>query len=297
MSHIIRPPAVAGQFYPEDKDELYELIHRCFTNPEGPGKFPSSSSGRGVSSQPSKVEFVIVPHAGYIYSGTVAAFSYKVAFDFFQQFGEEITVIILGPNHYGIGSGVAISGADFWETPLGRVKIAKDVRKKLVKKSAMLDVDDHAHSREHSIEVQIPFIQAMMGSQIDRVSFVPVCMMLQDMETATDIANTLEAFVQESETPCLVIGSSDLTHYEPHDRAEKKDRALLEEVSKIDVSSFYTVLERKNVSACGYGAIASTMSIARKLGRKKGELLKYATSGEISGDKSSVVGYSSVHFL
>jgi len=295
---IIRPAVVAGQFYPDEKDELYELIHRCFTGPLGPGRFPSAQDSNATK-EVSRVECILVPHAGLIYSGPVAAFSYQIAFDFFQQFkkAKEIIVIILGPNHYGIGSGVAISGADLWETPLGRLKVAKDARKIFASKSTILDIDDLAHSREHSIEVQLPFIQAMAGSRPDKISLLPISLMLQDMATALDVSKALFDLVRESDSPYLVIGSSDLTHYEPHDRAEKQDKSLLAEIAKIDVSGLYTILERKNISACGYGAIASVMQLSKKLGRKSGELLRYATSGETSGDKSSVVGYSSVHFV
>jgi MEMO1 family protein len=297
MSQIVRPPAVAGQFYPSDKDELYELIHWSFTSSLGPGKFPTLNYALDIDHN-SKFRVVVVPHAGYIYSGPVAAHSYEIVFNFFQEFrnAKDLAVVILGPNHYGLGSGVAISGADFWETPLGRVRVAKDIRKRMISESNIVDIDDLAHSREHSIEVQVPFIQAMAGSNPDRISIVPVSMMLQDIETAREVGETLYSAVRSSETPCLIIGSSDLTHYEPHDIAYRQDHFLLAEVEKINLTSFYAVLERNNISACGYGAIAAVMHLSKKFGLSKGVLLKYATSGDTSGDRSSVVGYSSVHF-
>lgn len=293
----MRSPAVAGQFYPSDKDELYELIHWCFTSSVGPGKFPSQNSADN-SEKISKTECLVVPHAGYIYSGPVAAFSYKIAFDFFRKFQaeREIIVVILGPNHYGIGSGVAVPSADFWETPLGRVRIAKDLRKKLVESSAIIDTDDLAHSREHSIEVQIPFIQAMAGNQVDKVAILPICLMLQDIETATELGNSLAKIANVSGVPMLLLGSSDLTHYEPHEVAVRQDHALLNEIEKVAISPFYGTLERRNITACGYGAIASVMGVSKHLQKQKGSLLKYATSGDTSGDKSSVVGYASVRF-
>jgi MEMO1 family protein len=290
---IIRQPAVAGQFYPRDRDELYEQLHRCFTSPLGPGRYPSTSVAK-VSRQ----ECLIVPHAGYIYSGPVAAFSYDIVHDFFQTFKNEkdIFVIILGPNHYGIGSGVALTDADFWETPLGRVKIAKELRARLADTSDIMDVDPLAHSREHSIEVQIPFLQAMAGTLIERVSILPISMMLQDSETVAEVAKDLSDIVSKSREPFLILGSSDLTHYEPRGQASKKDLLLLAEVEKLVIPSFYTVLERNNVSACGYGAIASVMHMARELQKARGTLLKYATSGDTTGDSSAVVGYSAVRF-
>lgn len=298
MSLSIRQPAVAGQFYPSDKDELYELIHRCFTNSIGPGKFPSPLSSQKTE-EISRVECVIVPHAGYAYSGPVAAHSYKVAFDFFQKFKEEerIIVFIFGPNHYGIGSGVALSGANKWRTPLGDAVLATDIVKRLASDSKIMDIDDISHSREHSIEIQIPFLQAMAGNLEDRISIIPICLMLQDIDTAVEVGNEVFSLIEHSKFPFLVIASSDLTHYEPQDKAALKDHALLEEVAKLQIPSFYNVLERRNVTACGYGAIAAVMHISKKLGRRSGLLLKYATSGDTSGDKSSVVGYSAVHFL
>lgn len=299
MPSQIRPPAVSGQFYPDEKDELYELIHRCFTHSIGPGKFPSLIRNKEDAAGLSRVESIIVPHAGYIYSGPVAAHSYKVAFDFFQKFSEEkeILAVILGPNHYGIGSGVALSGAQFWETPLGKVRVSKTASEALANETSIIDIDDLAHSREHSIEVQIPFIQAVAGSLVEKISIVPICLMLQDSETALEVADQISSFIGSYDVPCLVVGSSDLTHYEPNERARQKDLALLAEVIKMNVPSFYNTLERKNVSACGYGAIASVMRLSKIAGKSSGTLLKYATSGDTSGNNSSVVGYSSVHFV
>jgi MEMO1 family protein len=290
---------VAGQFYPNDRDELYEEIHRSFTSSIGPGRFPSISSTSRNEQKISRVECIIVPHAGYVYSGPVAAHSYKVAFDFFQKFRNEkrIIVIILGPNHYGIGSGVALSEVSSWRTPLGDVNLAKDLGKLLVSTSKIIDSDEIAHSREHSIEVQVPFIQAVAGQLISRISILPISLMLQDMETTSEISEEIRKLIEhKDEIPFLIIGSSDLTHYEPNDKASKKDHELLAEVEKLSTSSFYTVLERRNVSACGYGCISTVMQISSKLNKKKGILLKYSTSGETSGDMSSVVGYSAVHF-
>jgi MEMO1 family protein len=290
-----RPPIVAGQFYPSDRDELFELIHRSFTSPIGPGKFPSNSIRDGGIS---KVESLLVPHAGYIYSGPVAAHSYFIVHDFFQSFkGEEkIVVVILGPNHYGIGSGVALSNSEYWETPIGKIRVDLDLAKRLVDRSSIIDVDDLAHSKEHSIEVQIPFIQAVAGSFVEKISILPICMMLQDFESATEVGNEIFTLISEMDVPFIILGSSDLTHYEPHERALAKDSKLLREVEKMDIPAFYTVIEKLNLSACGYGAIAATMQVSKRLSKKKGEILKYATSGDTSGDKSSVVGYPSVHF-
>ena len=295
----VRPPAVAGQFYPDDKDELYEQIHMAFTHPLGPGRFPSSNGA--IEGSISRFGCLIVPHAGYIYSGPIAAHSYNLVYKFLHNFGNEerIIVIILGPNHYGIGSGIALSDSLQWQTPLGEINVAVDLGKKLAARSTIIDVNELAHSREHSIEVQVPFIQAMAGSLTKKVWIMPICMMLQDMETAVEVADDLFALIEDEKKnyPILILASSDLTHYEPQERAKLKDQELLAEVEKLRVSAFYNVLERKNVSACGYGPIAAVMHISKKLQKNKGHILKYATSGEISGDLSSVVGYSAVHIV
>ena len=290
-----RPAAVAGQFYPADRDELFEIIHRSFTHPLGPGKYPRQS--QKINSV-EKVECLIVPHAGYQYSGPVAAHSYSVAYNFFQHFKEEekVNVVILGPNHFGIGSGVALSPAAFWQTPLGNLRVNKELTKSISKKSGIIDIDAISHSREHSIEVQVPFIQAMAGSLAEKLSIVPISLMLQDLETTTEIASTLVKVLQETSAPFLILASSDLTHYESQKNASSKDRKLLGHVLRLDAAAFYNTLQRINVSACGYGAISVVMQASKALGKKTGSLLKYATSGETSGDSSSVVGYSSVHF-
>jgi MEMO1 family protein len=294
----LRLPSVSGQFYPSDKDELYELIHRCFTHELGPGKYPSGSSISN-SQEISRVECLIVPHAGYIYSGPVAAHGYRIAFDFFQKFKyeKEITVVILGPNHYGIGSGIALSSASKWRTPLGDVKVASELGKILTSASNIIDVDEVAHSREHSIEVQIPFLQAMGSFFSDNFTILPISLMLQNLDSALEVGDELFSLIEDQKIPILVIGSSDLTHYEPEEQASKKDHQLLEEVCRLQMRPFYTVLEKRNISACGYGAIATVMHLAEKFKKHRGVLLKYATSGETSGDKSSVVGYSAVHFV
>jgi MEMO1 family protein len=291
-----RLPAVAGMFYPLDKEDLFESIHRCFTHPLGPGRFPQARESDNIETK--HVECLIVPHAGYEYSGPVAAHSYRIVHSFFQSASSEkgVTVIILGPNHYGIGSGVALSPCESWITPLGKVRVNKEFSKKLLQDCDILDSDELAHSREHSIEVQLPFLQVMSNKKANW-SFVPISMMLQDIDTAKQIADALFKLISKSDENVLVVGSSDLTHYEPQEQATKKDLKLLEALTKIDVSLFYGVLERLSVTSCGYGAIATVAQLSKKLGKTNGTVLKYSTSGDVTGDLSAVVGYPSVHFV
>ncbi|MDG6905815.1 MAG: AmmeMemoRadiSam system protein B [Nitrososphaerota archaeon] len=286
-----RLPAVAGAFYPAEKDELFESIHRSFTHHIGPGYFPQGASRSGLETF--DLECLIVPHAGYEYSGPVAANSYDVASTFFQSHSK--TVIILGPNHYGIGSGVSLSAFKKWVTPLGTVDVNSVFSSKLLQKCNMLDSDKIAHSKEHSIEVQLPFLQAV--SQGRSWDFVPISLMLQDLQTSKELSDAIFEVIRQSEGSFLLIGSSDLTHYEPHAQAKGKDLKLLETIRRLDTDAFYTTLERLSLTACGYGAIATVMQLAKKMGRREGLILRYATSGDVTGDNSSVVGYPSVRFV
>jgi AmmeMemoRadiSam system protein B len=298
----VRPPAVAGFFYPAEKHALLETIQATFTSPLGPGILPAvsesraSSSSAGVSRDVAAVECFVVPHAGYQYSGPVAAHSYLELDRRVFRHADRVTVIILGPNHNGIGSGVAGSGKSLWRTPLGDVLVDKDLTRALARAhNSLVDVDDVAHSHEHSIEVQLPFLQFLAGDRAE-LSIVPVCMMLQDKETAEQVADSIVRVLKSQEGRVFVVlGSSDLTHYEEQKIASRKDSRLLEVISRLDIAEFYSVLHRDSVTACGYGPIAVAMHVALALGKKKGTVLKYATSGDVTGEKSRVVGYPAVH--
>jgi AmmeMemoRadiSam system protein B len=299
LSSNVRRPAVAGQFYSAGRDELLAEIERCFRDSRiGPGKsIPNNSHKTEERAESHQVECFVVPHAGYPYSGPVAAHSYAVAHSELVSNHERFKVIILGPNHQGIGSGVALSPSKAWETPIGNVPVDLALSKEISEASEIIDIDQLAHSYEHSIEVQLPFIQVIAGKK--DFSFVPICLMLQDQESAKEISDAIFKVIKSerhSRDSFLVLGSSDLTHYESESRANSQDRKLLEKVSALDVPAYYTTLEQNNVTACGYGAIAGVMGLAKKLGKTHGTVLKYATSGDATGDQSSVVGYSAVHF-
>jgi AmmeMemoRadiSam system protein B len=277
----VRRAAVAGQFYPSDIRELRDMIEGCFLHNLGPGKLPPAeytTEGNVIC---------IAPHAGYQYSGPVAAHTYlHVSSQRKPDF-----IIIVGPNHYGIGSGISAYLQGEWETPLGRIKINHEIAKRLSEETGIVDFDEQSHKYEHSIEVQIPFIQYLYGNN---VQIVPVCIAFQDIDTARILGDGI-AKVMEG-TNSILIASSDLTHYESHHSASKKDVELLNSVKKLDITLFYSELHRLNVSACGYGAIGTSIAAAKKLGFKGAEIIKYATSGDITQDLSSVVGYPSVRF-
>ena len=254
-------------------------IEECFTHKFGPGKLPTLDE-----SGPRKIIGLICPHAGYMYSGPVAANAYyQLATD-----GRPDVLVILGPNHQGIGSGVSIMDRGIWRTPLGDVEVDAETCKAILQHSDIIDVDDSAHAYEHSIEVQIPFLQYIYGS----FKFVPICFLMQDLETAREVGEALAKALKDKNA--VIIASSDMTHYEPHVRASEKDRKAINAILQLDEASFYSVLESLNVTACGYGPIASLIVASKKLDAKKAELLSYRTSGDVTGDKSAVVGYAAI---
>ena len=285
---LVRSPAVAGTFYPADAADLRRAITESYLHRLGPGRLPSlvkPGETRGLKA-------CICPHAGYAYSGPVAAHSYLDV----SEVSEPELVVVVGPNHYGVGSGVATYGEGGWETPLGRVLVDNDATKTIVHLTGFVDIDPQAHRREHSIEVQLPFLQELYGGSF---SLLPISLAFQDRSTAKDLAKGLAELLKEAgeaHVNAILIGSSDLTHYEPAAQAREKDSALLKHVQALDTDSFYTTLERRDISACGYGAIGTVMETCRILGYKSGRLNTYATSGDATGDNSSVVGYPSVSF-
>ncbi len=274
----IRTPAVAGMFYPNEKKELKKVIKECFLHNFGPGKIPPSNIKK-------KIFGVICPHAGYMYSGPIACNSfYEISSDLPGLF------IIIGPNHWGIGSNVATMIDIKWETPLGEVEVDSEIAEEISKLTDVIEIDNFSHSREHSLEVQIPILQEIATN----FKIVPIALINQSKEIAIKVGIAVAKIAQKNKV--MIIGSSDFTHYESNEFAHEQDSALIEPILELDVDRFYDILHKKDISACGYGAIASTMIACKEIGATKGELLKYATSGDISGDKSSVVGYGSIIF-
>ena len=278
----VRKPAVAGQFYPSDPGELSRVIDWCYTHPLGPGRRPPAPrSGAAMAA-------VVSPHAGYAYSGPVAAHSYLHV----SSVPDPDIIVVVAPNHYGIGSGVSTFEDGAWETPLGRVKVDSVAARKLADEADVVSFDPEAHRLEHSLEVQLPFLQRIYG---DAVPFLPVSLLFQDIDTSKAVSAALVKVLRGKRA--VIVASSDLTHYEPAEAARKKDTALMQEVLKMDVGGFYSVLERLEVTSCGFGAIATVMQAARGLGLGKAEQLKYASSGDTTGDNLQVVGYGALRFV
>jgi len=230
---------------------------------------------------------VLAPHAGYEYSGPVAAHSYLHV----SSLPNPDLLVVVAPNHYGIGSGVATCREGYWETPLGRLRVDSQASRALVD-AGVASFDQDAHRLEHSLEVQLPFLQRIYG---DSVPLLPISLLFQDSDTSKAVAEALVEILRGRKA--VLVASSDLTHYEPVEVARGKDVPLLDRVTKMDVEGFYSTLERLQVTACGYGAIATVMRTASSLGLRHGELLKYATSGDTTGDNLQVVGYGSARFV
>ena len=279
---LVRKPAVAGQFYPADPDELSSLVDSCYTHPLGPGRRPPGPE------RDMRLAAVVSPHAGYVYSGPVAAHSYLHV----SSMPAPELIVVVAPNHYGVGSGVSTFKEGEWETPLGRVRVDEDAAGRLAAATDVVTFDPQAHRLEHSLEVQLPFLQRIYGNA---VPLLPVSVLFQDMDTAEALATGLAEVIRGKRT--VLVASSDLTHYEPAEKARKKDSALIDRVLAMDLKGFYSTLERLEVTACGYGAIATVMETARALGLGRAELLKYASSGDTSGDNLQVVGYGALRFV
>jgi AmmeMemoRadiSam system protein B len=279
----VRPPAFAGSWYAGTPDRLKKQIEQSFTNKLGPGSLPIV-----VENGPRNLVGLVCPHAGYLYSGPVAAHGYyQLAGD-----GKPDVIVIFSPNHTGRGSALAVMREGVWSTPLGDVKIDTETADKILEGSQIVDVDETAHSYEHSIELQLPFLQYLFGLDF---KFVPITFMMQDLVSSREVGKvTAEALSGKNG---LVIASTDMSHYEPQARAEKKDKMALEAAVKMDEEQYYSIIESQAVSSCGYGPTVAAIKASKELGAKKAKLLCYGTSGDVTGDYSGVVGYASIAFM
>jgi AmmeMemoRadiSam system protein B len=278
----IRRPTQAGAFYEGNAEALKTQIENCFLQEFGPKKRPKVNKNG-----PREIIGLVCPHAGYMFSGAVAANAYyELASD-----GKPDTVVILGPNHTGYGSALAVMNEGFWRTPLGDVEVDGETANQIVRETRIVDVDEVAHRFEHSVEVQLPFLQYLYGSDF---KFVPMCFQMQDLPSAVEVGKALVKALASKNA--VIIASSDMTHYEPQGNAAAKDMAALKAVEAMNEKLFFSIIETQNVTACGYGPIAALITAAKGLRVKEARLLCYRTSGDITGDFSSVVGYAAVCF-
>jgi AmmeMemoRadiSam system protein B len=258
-------------------------MEELFMHRLGPGSLPQV-----VKDGPRSIVGLVVPHAGYMASGPIAAHAYH----HLAKDGKPDVVVIFGPNHTGHGSALSIMNEGAWRTPLGDVEIDTETANNIVQASNIIDVDDRAHVYEHSIELQLPFLQYLYGSGF---KFVPICFMMQDLMSSREVGKATAKALEGKNG--LVIASTDLTHYEPQERAEKKDRMAIDAALKMDETEYYHTVEAYGISTCGYGPTVAAITAAKQLGAKKAELLCYGTSGDILGNRSAVVGYASIAFM
>ncbi len=265
----IRKPCVAGQFYPATPEELIKII----------ASFVDSSA------QKQDVIGCILPHAGYIYSGRVAAQSLA---------GVNIkdTIVLLGPNHTGQGQTFSIDSSGYWQTPLGNVEVDNDLATLFLSKSKYLKNDCLAHLEEHSLEVQLPLLQYFRKD----FKIVPIAIKTEDLSELKSFAQELAGVIKDNglSESVMFIASSDMTHYQPQKSAEKNDALAVKEIVALNENKLHEVVRQFSISMCGFAPIAVLIKAAKLLGAKEGRLIKYQTSGDASGDMTSVVGYAGI---
>lgn len=283
---FVRKPAFAGMFYPEDPLQIKALIEKCFS--EGSGKTPYKED------QGKRVLGVIAPHAGYAYSGKTAAYSY-----YELSKTRPKTVILLGPNHSGVGSSrMAILDFGDYETPLGRVSVNSEISKKLIETSEV-ESDFLAHSQEHSLEVELPFLQYIYGQKF---SIVPIVLSSPSYDDLLELAESITKLDEFNE--CVIIASSDFTHYGPEygytpfKRGSKEallshDEKAIDYILHHDAKNFYDLSRKSTI--CGRDGI-TVLTLISKITRAKNKFLNYSTSSEVSGDYNNVVAYASISF-
>ncbi|MBI3946904.1 MAG: AmmeMemoRadiSam system protein B [Armatimonadetes bacterium] len=275
-----RYPAVAGVFYEAAPEALRAQVRRSFLAKPGPGAFPAVNPGG-----PRRILGLVCPHAGLIYSGFAAAHAYARL----AQDGPLDVAVILCPNHHGMGAVNAIWARGAWQTPLGSVAIAEDVAAAICERYPRIVPDALAHAREHSAEVQLPFLQVLYG---DAVSVVPVAMQHYDLAESLALGEAIAGALEGRNA--VVIASSDFSHYEPAAHARAQDACALEAIERLDPGALFARVHERGITTCGCGPVATMIAAARLLGARRAEVLAYTTSGDITGDFERVVGYAAV---
>ncbi len=264
---MIRKPAVAGYFYPSDPAELFKDV-RNYT--------------KSTTTEKSAIG-IISPHAGYMYSGAVAGKT-------FSTIRVPETVIVIGPNHTGIGSEAAIVCSGKWLIPGAEIEINSRIATALLENSNYLEEDSIAHSREHSLEVQIPFLYYKNKN----LKLVPICLAHHNFNFCNELGRSIGETIKKSGEDILIVASSDMSDYETNEIAKKKDKLAIDEILKLLPRELYNVVIEHRISMCGLIPVVTMLCAAKELGAKKAELIHYQTSGDTSGDYSQVVGYAGI---
>ncbi|MDA8065584.1 MAG: AmmeMemoRadiSam system protein B [Thermaerobacter sp.] len=274
MKTAVRQPAVAGAFYPSDPDELRQTIRGLFAHRLGPGREAIPLPG---------LLGLVVPHAGYAYSGPVAAHAYAVLAGAHPQ-----VAVLLGPNHRGWGPPVSLWDGGAWDTPLGSFPVDYAVVEAILAAGQEVQPDRLAHVAEHSLEVQLPFLRQVCGG----VPIVAISVREMSHATARKVGQAVAAALGERRG--VVIASSDFTHYEPQRVAQAKDELALAAISRLDAAGLEQVVAREEISMCGPGPVMAMLEACLALGATRAVRLAHATSGDVTGDMGAVVGYAAV---
>lgn len=267
---MIRPPAVAGQFYPGAPRELDHAVRRLTRD------LPEKINAKGI----------VVPHAGYIYSGAVAG-------DVFSSVVIPGRHIIFCPNHTGLGAQAAIMSRGAWRMPWGDVPIDEDLAGRLLAASLLLSEDRTAHGREHSLEVQLPFLRRFRESFL----FVPVALGHLSVSDCRSLGESVAQVLRDDPAPALLIASTDMTHYETDATARKNDRKAISRILELDPEGLYRTVRSERITMCGVIPTVVVLYAALSLGATEARLIRYATSGDVSGDRNQVVGYAGLAIL
>jgi|SRR5271166_5833253 len=269
-STLLRHPAVAGRFYPGNPDDL---------RAEAQSYLAQTSS----TNAPVRAIGCIAPHAGYMYSGHVAG-------AVFARIEIPRLCVVLCPNHTGFGHPLAIMSEGAWETPLGEVPIAAEFAQTLKRQFPALHEDSAAHRAEHATEVELPFLQVRQPE----LTFVPIALGTSQFEVLEQVGKALAEVIRQNPNPVMIVASSDMNHYESDAVTRAKDHRAIERILTLDPRGLFDVVTQQKVSMCGFGPAVVMLTAARQLGAKSAELVKYATSGDVSGDRDMVVGYAGV---
>jgi MEMO1 family protein len=272
---MIRQPAVAGTFYPREPRELLARVQQFLAE----GRVESSKDS------PSHALACLVPHAGYVFSGGVAG-------AVFARIKIAKRIIILGPRHRPGGANFAINSEGAWETPLGRAKIDSELARALMAGCPLLVEDDVAHRREHSLEVQLPFLQALSKD----FQFVPIAIGTLNFDEIAELGHALAKVISSSAEPVLVVASSDMNHYESEEITHVKDRQAIGQMLSLNPRGLHDTVRREGITMCGCGPAVSAITAALDLGATRAEIVRYATSADVLGDRDDVVGYAGMLF-
>lgn len=263
----MRKPAVAGYFYEKDAEKLRNDL-KPYIDLTLPKK---------------KVIAIVSPHAGIKYSGAVAGAVYSCI-----QLPH--TFVILGPNHKGIGSPAAVIASGEWEMPNGSVKINSTLAKAMMASTEYLQEDQYGHAQEHSLEVQLPFIQYLTPD----FDIVPVVLRQLDLSVSMEVGSAVSKAIKASNQPVVIVASTDFTHYEPQKTAEAKDRMAIDRILALDPKGLYQTVISNDISMCGIVPTVIALQAALQIGAAKADLVKYMTSGDTTGDYQQVVGYGGI---